>query len=98
MAEAHLETDILMLMASVDDALAAELEDAARHWGMDALIEVHDRAELDRALRRSPLIGVNNAAICAASRSAFRRRWTLRRMYPPTAIWSAKAGCSRPPT
>jgi indole-3-glycerol phosphate synthase len=40
---------ILIIMASVDDALAAELEDAARHWGMDALIEVHDRAELDRA-------------------------------------------------
>ncbi len=52
---------ILIIMASVDDTLAAELEDAARHWGMDALIEVHDRAELDRALAlRSPLIGVNN--------------------------------------
>ena len=52
---------ILIIMASVDDALAAELEDAARHWGMDALIEVHDRAELDRALQlKSPLIGVNN--------------------------------------
>ena len=52
---------ILIIMASVDDTLAAELEDAALHWGMDALIEVHDRAELDRALRlKSPLIGVNN--------------------------------------
>ncbi len=52
---------ILIIMASVDDALAAELEDAASHWGLDALIEVHDRGELDRALRlRSPLIGVNN--------------------------------------
>lgn len=52
---------ILIIMASVDDAQAAELEDAARDWGMDALIEVHDRAELDRALQlKSPLIGVNN--------------------------------------
>jgi indole-3-glycerol phosphate synthase len=52
---------ILIIMASVDDALAAELEDAARHWGMDALIEVHDEAEAERALRlTSPLVGVNN--------------------------------------
>lgn len=52
---------ILIIMASVSDTQAAELEDAARHWGMDALIEVHDGAELDRAMAlKSPLLGINN--------------------------------------
>ncbi len=52
---------ILIIMATLSDAQAAELEQAAHSFGMDALIEVHDEAELDRALRlTSPLIGVNN--------------------------------------
>ena len=52
---------ILIIMAAVDDALAAELEAAAFAFGMDALVEVHDEDELARALRlKSRLIGINN--------------------------------------
>jgi indole-3-glycerol phosphate synthase len=52
---------ILIIMAAVDDACAAELEGAAHALGMEALVEVHDEHELNRALRlASKLIGINN--------------------------------------
>lgn len=52
---------ILIIMASVTDAQARELEASAHEWTMDALLEVHDETELERALRlKSPLIGINN--------------------------------------
>ncbi|MDM7929818.1 indole-3-glycerol phosphate synthase TrpC [Blastomonas fulva] len=52
---------VLIIVAALDDATMADIETAALDYGMDVLIEVHDEAELERALKlRSPLIGVNN--------------------------------------
>jgi indole-3-glycerol phosphate synthase len=52
---------ILLIMAALTDAEARSLEAAALDWGMDVLVEVHDREELDRALRlETRLLGVNN--------------------------------------
>jgi len=52
---------ILIIMAAVDDRIARELFAAAIHWNMDALVEVHDERELERALALgSRLIGINN--------------------------------------
>jgi indole-3-glycerol phosphate synthase len=52
---------ILVILAMVDDALAADLMAAARTYGMDVLVETHDAAEMARAGRLSAdLVGVNN--------------------------------------
>ena len=52
---------ILVIMAMVSDLTAKTLLMDADHWGMDALVEVHDEAELDRALALgAKTIGVNN--------------------------------------
>jgi len=52
---------ILLIAACLDDARMAELEAIARSLDMAVLVEVHDRAELDRALRlKTPLVGINN--------------------------------------
>lgn len=55
---------VLLIVAALDDTQLLELASAAVEWGMDTLVEVHDAAELERALalpaRLCPLLGVNN--------------------------------------
>lgn len=52
---------ILIIVAALDNFEMSEIEAAALERGMDVLVEVHDKAEMDRAARlRSRLIGVNN--------------------------------------
>lgn len=55
---------VLVILAACDDALALDLTQTARALGMDVLAEVHDEAELDRALRLpTPLLGINNRSL-----------------------------------
>ncbi len=52
---------ILLIAACLDDARMADLEAQAFALGLDVLVEVHDAAQLDRALRlATPLVGINN--------------------------------------
>ena len=52
---------ILIILASVDDIAAKTLLDAAGEWGMDALVEVHDAPEMERALALdAEFVGINN--------------------------------------
>ncbi len=87
---------ILIIMASVSDAQAEELEAAATEWGMDCLIEVHDAEELDRATQlKSPLIGINNRNLKTFETTLDTTR-TLSKRVPEDRTIVAESGLNTP--
>src|SRR5215472_981290 len=87
---------ILIIMAAVDDTAATDIEQAAAELGMDALIEVHDEAEVERALRlRSRLIGINNRDL-KTFKTALATSERLAPMIPRDRIVVGESGINAP--
>lgn len=87
---------ILVIMAALGDGAAAEIEAAAVERGMDVLVEVHDAAEFDRALRlKSRLIGVNNRNLRDFTVD-FARTYDLVRHAPAGCTFVAESGLTGP--
>lgn len=83
---------ILIIMAAVDDTLAADLHAAATDFGMDVLIESHDAEELERALNLlSGLIGINNRNL-KTLKTDLTTTLALRAMVPANRLIVSESG------
>ena len=83
---------VLIILAAVDDALAADLENLAMSLGMDALLEVHNEDELDRALKlRSTLVGINNRDLTTLKTDTATTR-RLAAKVPPDRLLVSESG------
>ena len=83
---------ILIIVAALEDDVMAEIEAAAIERGMDVLVEVHDAAELERALRlRSRLIGANNRDLRDFTVD-FARTYELVARAPAECLFVAESG------
>ncbi|MGB7481143.1 MAG: indole-3-glycerol phosphate synthase TrpC [Burkholderiaceae bacterium] len=87
---------ILLIVAALDPGLMAELEACALELGMDVLVEVHDGAELDAALRlKSSLLGINNRNLRTFETSLQNTLDLLPRI-PPSKLVVTESGILAP--
>lgn len=87
---------ILIIMAAVTDAQARTLKSAADDWGMDALFEVHDEQELERALELAPaMVGINNRDL-VGFHTDLATTERLRPLIPGGIIAISESGISSP--
>ena len=88
---------ILLIMAAVDDRLARDIVAVASEIGLDVLVEVHDRDELDRALRLDVrLIGINNRDLKTLEVDLHTTE-KLAPLVPPGRIVVGESGIAGPP-
>ncbi len=87
---------VLLIVASLTDAELAQMEEIALGYGMDVLIEVHDEAELTRALKlKSKLIGVNNRNL-KTMQTDLATTERLAPLIPPDRLLISESGIASP--